>query len=150
VQREGVHFVENAVTRVLAQALYRVVFDYLMLHPPCFLDEPFEITDCLSYCDRRYHRGTIYRAANFVLVRENERGIQTYRRPLRRLMPHERRAIMVAASCSLRSRRYRATRAASMWKQGTLFEYGRDTLSELEAIVQTGESVQPVRKEWRQ
>jgi hypothetical protein len=122
IQRGGPHFVENAATWSIAQALHRVPYDYLLTHPPCFLDEPWLVTDCLSYCDTSRHAGTLYRAANFRLERENERGIQTYDRPLRYLTRRERQHIELQAKQSLRSRRYRAMRAASHWQQTALFD----------------------------
>lgn len=38
---------------------------WLEIHPPRFLDEPYHITKIVADSDTRYHRGTIYRAANF-------------------------------------------------------------------------------------
>jgi len=122
IQAGGPDYIENAATFVIAQALRRVVVEYLLLYPPCFLGEPYELVDCLSYCDSRVHIGILYRAANFHLVRENERGIQTYARPLRALSRVERQAVIQAAQVSPRSRHYRAMRAAAMWQQGSLFE----------------------------
>lgn len=112
-QREGAHFVEHAATQIIAQALRRIVCDFLLLHPPCFLDEPYEIRECLSYLDTRHHRGTLYRVANFRLVRENARGIQTYAISLRHLTHAERRAVEKRARESPRSQRYRAMRAVA-------------------------------------
>ena len=122
IQRAGLHYVPNAATQVIAEALARVPYDYLVSHPPCFLEEPWLIAECLSYCDTRIHHGTLYRAANFRLVRENRRGIQTYTRPLRGLIPTEKRHIAQLASDSLRSKRYRAARAVAGWQQSALFE----------------------------
>ncbi len=121
IQKGGSCFVENAASWAIAQALRRVPYDYLLAHPPCFLDEPWTISECLSYADRSKHIGTLYRAANFRLKRENERGIQTYTRPLRTLTRQERQHIEVLAQQSLRSRRYRSMRATSHWQQTELF-----------------------------
>jgi hypothetical protein len=121
VQCGGEQYVPNAATQVIAQALSQIVRDFLLLHPPCFLDEPYELRKCLSYLDTRQHRGTLYRAANFRLVRENARGIQTYTIPLRHLTYAERRAIEKRAWESPRSRRYRALRAAAPYEQESLF-----------------------------
>jgi len=63
----------------------------------------------------------LYRAANFHLVRENTRGIQTYAIPLRHLTHAERQAIEKRAMESPRSRRYRAMRAAAPYEQTLLF-----------------------------
>lgn len=121
IQRGGARYVPNAGTSVIAASLSRIVFDLLMLHPPCFLTEPYDLRACLSYLDVRQHRGTLYRAANFRLIRENARGIQTYAIPLRHLTHAERRAIEKRAEQSPRSRRYRAMRAAAPYEQDALF-----------------------------
>lgn len=120
VQRGGARFVPNAATYVIAQALGRIVADYLMLNPPVFLDEPWHLRECLSYCDIQYHRGTLYRAANFRFVRENRRGIQTYVRPLRHLTHQEQALITRLAEQHPRSRRYRAQRNTAHVQQTTL------------------------------
>ena len=66
---------------LIGQALGRVGFDYLLAHPPCFLDEPYQIRAALSYCDTRVHRGTIYRVSGFKLARTNGDGIETWWTP---------------------------------------------------------------------
>lgn len=38
---------------------------WLEIHPPVFPDEPYHIVKIIADSDTRYHRGTIYRAANF-------------------------------------------------------------------------------------
>ncbi len=111
LQRDGVWYVPDAATRVIGLALRAVVVNYLQRFPPCFLDEPWRLRQCLSYCDTRHHRGTIYRAAGFTLVRENDEGIQTWARPLRGLQGHERKLIERCSTISPRSQRYRAQRA---------------------------------------
>lgn len=63
------------------QALARVGFDYLQARPPVDCSYPYQIRALLSYCDRRLHRGTIYRAAGFQLARTNARGIETWYTP---------------------------------------------------------------------
>lgn len=112
IQAGGERYVPNAATRAIGQALRRVVADYLLRFPPCFPDEPYELRECLSYCDTSLHRGTIYRAASFRLERENRRGIQTYARPLRRLSYAERALVLARCDQSPRSRRMRAERVA--------------------------------------
>jgi hypothetical protein len=114
IQRAGAHYIANAATWVIAQALRSVVVDYLVCKPPVFLDEPYEIRDCLSYCDTRVHHGSLYRAANFRLERTNERGIETYIRPLRHLTHAEHAQII---QCSLHSKRARQYRLAREVKQ---------------------------------
>lgn len=103
----------SAVLRALAQAVVR---DYLVRRPPCFLDEPYELRWLLSYCDTRLHRGTIYQAAGFELHRTNERGVQTWRLPLRGLTPAEDAQVRDASLHHARSRAFRSRRA-----QGDLF-----------------------------
>jgi hypothetical protein len=110
IQRGGEHFIANAATQVIAQALQKVRYDYLLAHPPVFLDEPYEIRECLSYCNTRIHRGTLYLAASFRLLRTNARGLATYTRPLRRLTHAEHAAIVCCSQQSVRARRYRAAR----------------------------------------
>lgn len=112
IQRGGAHYIPNAATYLVAQALRRVVVDYLMQRPPCFLDEPYELRVCLSYCDTRIHTGALYRAAGFHLARRNPSGIETYTRPLRRLSHAEKNQITQASHRSPRSQAYRAARSA--------------------------------------
>lgn len=99
-------------TWLIGQALRRVVVDYLHEYPPCYLDEPWKLRTCLSYCDTRIHSGTIYKAAGFRLARTNADGIQTWYRPLRGLQGHERKLIERFSAQSYRSRVYRSQRAA--------------------------------------
>jgi len=120
IQRGGSSYIPNAATFVIAQALSRVVADYLILNPPCFLEEPWQLRECLSYCDTRYHRGTLYRASNFRLVRENRRGIQTYARSLRHLTHQERTLIIRLAEQHPRSRQYRSQRRTAHIHQTSL------------------------------
>lgn len=96
---------------VIQQALGRIGYDYLLKHPPCFPDEPYEIKAVLSYCDTTRHKGTIYRAAGFELARTNERGIETWHAGAAPLSSYERDMIEKRASQSYRSRRHRARRA---------------------------------------
>lgn len=110
IQRGGAHYIPNAATYSVAQALRRVVIDYLIARPPCFLDEPWPLRICLSYCNTRLHTGALYRAANFSLARRNENGIETYARPLRHLTHAERRQVEAASQRSPRSRRFRSAR----------------------------------------
>ncbi len=119
-QREGRYHIPNLATWAIGQALRRVVVDYLLTYPPCFLDEPWRLRVCLSYCDTRRHRGTIYRAAGFRCARSNGDGIETWMRPLRGLQGHERQHIEHASAHSPRSRSHRARRAAGAVQQATL------------------------------
>lgn len=97
----------------VGHALKRVVYDYLTVYPPCFLEDPWKLRACLSYCDTQVHTGTLYQAANFQLARTNERGIQTWFRTLRGLQGHERKAIERISTQSYRSRVYRSQRAVN-------------------------------------
>lgn len=110
LQAGGDLFTPNAATWAIGAALRRVVSDYLIARPPCFLDEPWKLRVCLSYCDTRIHQGTIYRAAGFQLARANRQGIETWYRPLRGLQGCERKTIELASHRSQRSQQYRAAR----------------------------------------
>lgn len=110
LQAGGQCSIPNAASWAIAQALRRVGFEYLVSHPPVWLNEPYEIREVLSYCDTRVHQGTLYRAANFRLVRTNERGIETYARPLRHLTHAEHAEIARRSQADLRARRLRAAR----------------------------------------
>lgn len=103
----------------------RVGFDYLCRRPPCFPEEPYEIIWLLSYCQSKqilppkqigpvhpFHRGIIYQAAGFELHRTNKVGIQTWRLELPGLTPEQDRHIQKLAAQCLRSKAFRAKRAA--------------------------------------
>lgn len=112
IQAGGAWYVPNAATWAIGEALRHVVVDYLAAYPPCYLEEPWRLRQCLSYCDRRIHAGTIYKAAGFRLARTNADGIETWHRPLRSLQGHERKLIEKRSAQSARSRVYRSRRAA--------------------------------------
>jgi len=88
----------------------RVVLEYLIARPPCFLEEPYQLRWLLSYCDTRVHRGALYRAAGFELFRTNEDGIETWRLPLRPLTADEDRQVREASASNPRSIEYRRRR----------------------------------------
>jgi len=111
LQRGGIWEIGCLATMLISEALKRVVVDYLQEYPPCFIDEPWRLRACLSYCDTRIHQGTIYKAAGFRLARTNEQGVQTWYRPLRGLQGHERKLIERYCAQSFRSRVYRSQRA---------------------------------------
>lgn len=67
--------VASTLIRMSLQTIGR---DYLLRHPPVWVDQPYQIRAVLSYCDTRLHRGTIYRAAGFRLARCNDDGIETW------------------------------------------------------------------------
>lgn len=115
IQVGGADYVPNAASCAIGQALRRLPADYLTHFPPCFLDEPWQLQMCLSYCDTRQpsHHGTIYKAAGFWRVRVNDDGIETWARPLRRLGHREQEHIKKIAQQSHRSRVYRSMRLAT-------------------------------------
>lgn len=88
-------------------ALDRVVVDYLMLWPPVYLDQPWELRQAISYCHEARFTCTLYLAASFDLVRTHN-GLRTYARDLRTLTPLERSTILTASSWDQRARRLRA------------------------------------------
>jgi hypothetical protein len=99
-------------TTVIGMALQHIGTDYLIAHPPCFLNEPYRIHVVLSYCDTRRHSGTIYRAAGWQLARTNARGLQTwYTTRVAPLTPDQDAAIRTLAQQCARSRRVRSQRA---------------------------------------
>jgi hypothetical protein len=110
IQHGGKRYVPNAATHIISQVLRRIPYDYLMVRPVVWCEEPYELRQVLSYCDTRTHQGTLYRASNFRLLRTNERGIQTYVRDLRHLTHAEHMAIRNASRLSERARRLRSER----------------------------------------
>jgi len=119
LQAGGRCHVPNAASWAIGQALRVVGFDFLIHRPVVWMEEPYEIRECLSYCNANLHRGTLYRASNFQLVRTNASGIETYVRPLRRLTHAEHAEIALRSLADPRARRLRATRMAV---QSALFE----------------------------
>ena len=121
IQQGGLRYVENAATWCIAQALRRVVFDYLTVKPPVWMHEPYEIREVLSYCDTRVHTGTLYRASNFAHMRINDYGIETYMRSVRRLSHAEKATIHQHSEQSKRCQKLRATRAQmQLWEEVTV------------------------------
>lgn len=55
----------NSETCVIGKALKLVQRRWLEVHPPRFPRQPYHVVKIISYADTRYHKGTIYRAANF-------------------------------------------------------------------------------------
>ncbi|QBD75304.1 hypothetical protein EPA93_04535 [Ktedonosporobacter rubrisoli] len=83
------HWHSSVASFLIGQAIDLIVFHYLICKPPVWMDEPYQIREILSYCDSHRHKGTLYRASGFTLVRRNSRGIETYARPVRNLTPRE-------------------------------------------------------------
>lgn len=111
VQHDGKCYIPNAASWVIAQSTRRVPYDYLVCRPPVWCEEPYEIREVLSYCDTSKHRGTLYKACNFSLARTNDRGIETYVRPVRRLTHAEHAHIRALSQTDKRAIRLRTARA---------------------------------------
>lgn len=109
--RRSQDYVPNAASFLLRQALWHVCLDYLLVYPPAFLDQPYLLRQCISYCQRERFLCTLYLASAFRLVRTNKDGMQTYARPLRGLMPHEKRQVAEASLASQWAREHRADKA---------------------------------------
>lgn len=109
VDRRGV-WRSTLASTLITQALEQVRLDYLLRYPPCYLDEPYQLLACLSYCDTRLHRGTIYRASGFVLARTNDEGIETYWHTLPALAPDVDAKVRKRSQQDRRAQRYRAAR----------------------------------------
>ncbi len=118
--RKGMWRSTLASTAIRA-SLDRIVVDYVQVRPPCFLDEPYHLSWCLSYSDPRFHKGTIYPESGFAQYSENHRGLITWRRPLRPLTFEEDAHIQKMAQCSPRSQLYRQRRATANYTQISLF-----------------------------
>lgn len=89
-------------------SLARVGYDYLRVYPPVWLHEPYQIRVVSSYCDTRYHKGTIYHASGFERVRVNERGIETWATRVSTLGEVQESEIIKLAQQSARSRELRS------------------------------------------
>ncbi|GHO91504.1 hypothetical protein KSF_015520 [Reticulibacter mediterranei] len=109
----------SAASYVMDLALERVVFDFLYCRPPVWIEEPYQIREILSYCDARRHRGTLYRASRFTLVRKNAVGIETYVRPVRCLTSTEQAIIANRSHHDPRCRKLREARRANAYTQLT-------------------------------
>lgn len=111
IDRHGCYRSTLAST-VISQALARVGYDYLAQHPPVDCQYPYQILAVLSYCDRRRHKGTIYRAASWELARTNEQQIETWYTPAVAPLTREQDVdIRRRSEVSHRSQRIRAKRA---------------------------------------
>lgn len=110
------------ITTAIEMALDRVVVDYLLARPPCYLEEPYELRWCLSYSDPQRHAGTIYQWSHFRRYRANKRGLITWRKRLRPLTPAEDALVQQAARWSARSQTKRAERFGLIITQPALLE----------------------------
>lgn len=110
VDRKGV-WRSKLASAMLRMAVERIGYDYLVLRPPVFLDEPYQIEWLLSYCDTKLHKGTIYKAAGFDLYKTNDDGIQTWRIRLPALTDGQREVIRNMSRIDPRAKAFRARRA---------------------------------------
>lgn len=129
LQIGGQCYLPNAASRVIGQALRRVGSDFLLHRPPVWLEEPYEIRECISYCNLNLHHGALYRASNFRLVRTNPSGMATYARTLRHLTHAEHAQIARRSAADPRARRLRAAR---MVQQHPLFALDDGAMSEVQ------------------
>jgi hypothetical protein len=110
--RKGV-FRSMLASHVVRESIRSIVYDYLMMYPPCFLAEPYQIRVVSSYCDTKIHRGTLYRASGFRLARTNRDGIETWAYESCPPLTESQDADIRAASKShRRSRQKRSARGA--------------------------------------
>lgn len=109
IDRRGV-FRSTLASLALRAAVQVIGYEYLIRRPPCYLDEPYQIEWLLSYCDRRFHRGTIYAAAGFQRYRVNDRGIETWRIRLPALTDQQHDVVRSMSMLDPRAIGYRARR----------------------------------------
>jgi hypothetical protein len=108
VDRKGV-FRSTLASAMIHMSLKRVGSDYLLSHPPCFVEQPYRIRAVLSYCNTQLHRGVIYRASGFSLARVNNAGIETWwTAAVAPLTPVQNRHVRALARTHPRSVRIRA------------------------------------------
>jgi hypothetical protein len=106
-----------AASYIIDLALEQIVFHYLVCKAPVWMSEPYAIREILSYCDSRKHKGTLYQASGFTLARTNERGIETYVRPVRSLTLAEQTVIACRSQHDPRCRKLRELRRAASYQQ---------------------------------
>lgn len=109
-RRDSRDYVPNAASNLVAQSLWHVCLDYLRTYPPAYFSEPWELREAVSYCGSDRYFCTLYLASAFRRVRTNAAGLHTFARPLRGLMPHEKREIKEASLMSEWAREHRAER----------------------------------------
>lgn len=110
VDRKGV-FRSTLASSVIDRCLTTIGLDYLLMYPPCFLEEPYQVRVILSYCDTRLHRGVIYRASGFHLARKNREGVETWWTDrVESLSDQEDEAVRSASRQHSRSQRLRGRR----------------------------------------
>jgi hypothetical protein len=110
VQRGGWRYVPKLASAVIRMSLARVSYDYLCTYAPVDCTYPYQIRCVLSYCDTAKHSGWIYLASRFKLARTNERGIQTYMKPIAPLTPEQDATVRRRSEQDARAQRIRAER----------------------------------------
>jgi len=113
IDRKGL-WRSTLASSLIRKALAQIGADYLLAHPPCFVEQPYAIRAVLSYCDTSLHRGVIYRAAGFSLARTNRAGIETWWTDgVAPLTPCQDRCVRELAETHPRSVRIREAKAAA-------------------------------------
>lgn len=108
---------------LIGQALATIGAAYLAQRPPVYPDEPYQIRAVLSYCDRKRHKGTIYRASRFELARTNDDQIETwYTQAVAPLTAEQDSAIQKLSAQSTRGKQLRQRRQAPPEQQTLDFE----------------------------
>jgi hypothetical protein len=120
IQRGGDWFIKHAASQVVAHAIRHIHYDYLLSYPPAFLDQPWQIRELISYCQSEF-QGTLYKACNFTLVRENREGLKTYSYPLPGLTPRQKQTIHTASLSQQSTRRKRGLTLAAAITHEVLF-----------------------------
>jgi len=110
---EGSDVVDNVLSQMIAQALKRIPYEYLIAYPPAFFDQAWELMFCISYCQNFVFSGSVYKACNFRIQRTSDNGIRTYVHDLRPLLPHEVENILLASAQSPEARKKRAKKRFS-------------------------------------
>lgn len=106
-------FRSTFASAVVRLGIAAIRYDYLMVYPPCFPEQPYQIRCVLSYCDTRVHRGVLYRAAGFAPAGANQRCIETwYYDKVDPLEPYLDADVRYASRRSSRSIRKRHARGA--------------------------------------
>jgi hypothetical protein len=123
LQRGHEWYIPNAASQLVAKAIKRVGYEYLLIHPPSYVDRPWELKQCISYCQSDRFLCTLYLASSFTLVRENKHGLRTYMRPLPQLQPHQRRKILEVSRLNAQARKRRQTAVVAV--QQTLLKQKR-------------------------
>lgn len=110
VDRHG-RWRSTLASHIITYAQTHIGYDYLAAHPPVDCAYPYQIRSLLSYCDRKIHKGTIYRAAGWHLARTNHQQIETWYTPsVAPLSTAQDAHIRTLSDTSPRSQRIRAQR----------------------------------------